>query len=76
MQCPGDGGGGERQHVDGGSQPFELLLVPNAESLLFIEDKQSQIGKGDILLKQPVSADDDVYAALFNLFNDPSLLGP
>jgi hypothetical protein len=75
MQGPGDGGGGEGQHVHGGPQAFELFLVPNAEALLLVEDEQSQIGKGDILLKQPVGADDDVYGAFFDFFDDPALLG-
>ena len=62
VQRPGNGRGGQGQcvHLLG---PFaEGLLVADAEPLLLVNDQQTQILKGQILLQQLVGADEQVDA--------------
>ena len=39
---------------------FQPLLVHDAEAVLLVDDHQSQIFELDILLQQPMGADDDI----------------
>ena len=42
VERPGDGRGRQRQHVHRGAQPFEPLLLPDAEPLLLIDDHETR----------------------------------
>ena len=55
----------EREHVDRRAHLLEALLVHHAEPLLFIDDDQAEIAEDDVLLQEPVRADDDVHLAVF-----------
>ena len=63
-----------RQDVHRRLQLLEAFLVRDAEALLFIHDEQPEVGEDDILLEQPVGADDDVDLAGGNLFEHARLL--
>ena len=54
---------GERQHVHGLLELLDALLVRDAEALLLVDDQQAEIAELDVLLEQPVRADDDVDRA-------------
>ena len=49
-----------RQHVDFFFELLDLLLVGDAEPLLFVDHQQSEIAELDVLRQQPMRADDDV----------------
>ena len=49
-----------RQHVDLLPELLDLLLVRDAEALLFVDDEQAEVAEDDVLRQQPVRADDDV----------------
>ena len=69
-----NGGGAEGQHVDQFAQELELLLVQHAEALLLVNDHQTEIFERDVVLHQPVGADDDVHAASGQVLEDLQLL--
>ena len=52
-----------RQHVDLLPQLLDLLLVRDAEPLLFVDDEQAEVAELDVLRQQPMRADDDVDLA-------------
>jgi hypothetical protein len=52
---------------------FSLCRTPKRCSSSRMNSPKS--AKADILLKQPVGADDDVYGAFFYFFDDTALLG-
>ena len=54
---------------------LEALLVHDAEALLLVDDDQAEVGEGDVLLQQPMRADDDVDLALREVAQDPFLVG-
>ena len=56
--------GRESQHVDRGAQGLEPLLVFDAESLLLVDDDQSQVFERDVFLQDAVGADQDVDLSL------------
>ena len=60
-QGPGNGGRGQRQHVDGLPELLETLLVPDAEPVLLVHDQEAEVLEGDVLGEEPVGADDDVH---------------
>lgn len=62
IQRPGDGGGGEGEHVHLLGQLLELLLVLDAEALLLVDDQQAQILKFHVLLEEAVGADEQIDA--------------
>ena len=64
IQRPGDGGGGEGEHVHLLGQLLELLLVLDAEALLLVDDQQAQILKFHVLLEEAVGADEQIDAPL------------
>ena len=47
----------------------------HAEALLFVDDDEAEVGEGDVLLQEPVRADDDVHLALGEIAQDAPLLG-
>ena len=51
IQRAGDGGGGQGQHIHFGAQLLEMFLVGHAETLLFIDDHQSEVLELHILLR-------------------------
>ena len=63
MEGPGDRRGREGEHVDRRAERLEPLLVLDAEPLLLVDDDQAQVLEGDVLLDDPVGADQDVDAA-------------
>ena len=54
---------GHRHHVDLFLDLLEALFVRHAETLLFVDDHQTEILKLDVLRKQPVRADHDIHLA-------------
>ena len=64
------GRGGERQHIDTAFQLLDLLLMVHSETLFLINDKKPEVVECDILSKQAVRTDDDVYIAFFQFFLD------
>ena len=56
-----------RQHVDGGPQLLEVLLVLHPEALLLVHDHQTQLLEPGAGLQQPVGADHDVDRAVGEL---------
>ena len=64
---------GHGQHVDGGAQPLELLLVLDAEALLLVDDDQAEVLERDLAREQAVGADDQVDRAVLEPGDD--LLG-
>ena len=57
--------GRQGQHVHVGAQGFQRLLVFHAETLLLIDDDESQILELDFRVQQLVRADDHVHRAGF-----------
>ncbi len=55
---------GEAQNVDELAQFFEPFLVHHAETVLFVDDDQTQILELDVFLQQTMGADDDIDFAL------------
>ena len=53
----------QRQDVDLAAQLLEALLVRDAEALLLVDDDQAEVLERDVLLEEPVRADDDVDRA-------------
>src|SRR6516162_1136238 len=51
VQCARNGRGSEREYVDGLAQLLELLLMPNAEALLLVDDEQAEALEVDVLLQ-------------------------
>src|SRR3990172_2470628 len=56
VQGAWDGGGGEREHVDGAAQGLEPLLVRDPEPLLFVDNHQAEVMEGHGLLHQAMGA--------------------
>ena len=52
-----------RQDIHVHAQPFEPLLVLDAETLLLVDDQQPQVLEADVLAEQPMRADEDVDLA-------------
>ena len=52
------------QHVDGGPQVLERLLVLDAEALLLVDDHQAEVLDAYAGLQQAVGADDEVDRAV------------
>ena len=68
--------GGHRQHVDRLPQRFEPLFHFDAETLFLVDDHQAQVGERDVVLGQPMRADDDVDRAVGQSGEDRALLLP
>ena len=60
MQGARDRRGREGEHVDRRAERLEPLLVLDAEPLLLVDDDQAQVLERDVLLHDPVGADQDV----------------
>ena len=60
VQRPGDGCGGEGQHVHLALHVLDDFLVPHAEALLLVHNQQPQILELHVLGQQAVGAHDDV----------------
>mgnify|MGYP000653534119 CR=1 FL=1 len=58
-----DGGGRQRQYVDGLAQVLQLLFVLHAEALLLVDDDQSQIVRVHVAREQPVRAHEHLHVA-------------
>ena len=56
--------GAKGQNVDQFEQFLELLLVHHPKPLFLVDDHQAKIFESDVVLNQPVRADDNVDAAL------------
>ena len=74
MQGPRDRRRRQGQHVDHLPQAFQLLLVLDAEALLFVDDDQAQVLELHVVADEPVGADDDVDAPVGQPLDDALLL--
>ena len=63
VQRPRDRRGRQGQDVHRRPQRLQPLLVLDAEPLLLVDDHQAEVLEGDVLLEEPVRADQDVDAA-------------
>ena len=61
--------GGQGQHVHVGAQGFQRFLVFHTETLLLVDDDESQILELDFRVQQLVCADDHVHRAGFQSFD-------
>ena len=68
LKCAGNGGGGHCQCVDVHLHLAQFLLYGNAEFLLLVDDEQSQVFEFYVFARESVGADNNVYLALFELF--------
>ena len=62
--------GAQREHVHQRAQQLELLLVHHAEALLLVNDHQPEVLERDVVLQQPMRADDDVHRARRQILDD------
>ena len=60
LQRAGDRRGAEREDVDIGLERLETLLLGDAETLLLVDDEQSEVGETHRFAKQRVGADGDI----------------
>src|SRR5215204_804198 len=60
----------QRQNVDLGAELLELLLVTDAEMLLFVDNQQAEVLELDGPAEQRVSANDDIDLALSKALPD------
>src|SRR2546430_13756572 len=58
-----------RSHVHLLLQLLDLLLVRDAEALLFVHDEKAEVAELDVLREQAVRADDDVDFARRQIFD-------
>jgi len=65
--------GAQRQHVHERAQALEFLLVQHAEALLLVNHDQAQVFENNVVLHQPVRANDDVHRASRQVFDDSLL---
>ena len=56
--------GAEREHVHQRAQALEFFLVQHAEPLFLVNHHQAEFFEGDVVLNQPVRADDNVHRAV------------
>ena len=76
MQGPGDGRGGQGQHVNAGAPLLHFLLLGHPKALFLVDDEEPQGLEGDVRGQNPVGADDDVNLAGGQFLDDfPLLLG-
>ena len=75
LQRPGDRGGGQGQDIDPGADFLDFFLMGDPETVLLIDDQQTELLKNNILGQQAMGADDDVYPALGQLPDDLLLPG-
>ena len=74
VQRARDRGCGQRQHVDGGAELTDALLVAHPETMLLVHDEQPEPLERDVLLEEPVRADHDVEPAGAQLLDRPLVL--
>ena len=74
MQCAWDRRSRHGKHIHFFLELLETFLVTHAETLLFINNQQSQIGKLDVLRQNAVRADEDSDLPLLNPFHNLLLL--
>ena len=58
----------QRENIDAAAHFLYVLLVANAEALLLVDDEKPEVFEFDILLQKPVSADNEVALAGFQVF--------
>ena len=73
VERPGNGRGGQRQHVDLAPHRLDAFLVRDAEALLLVDDEQAEVGEGDVLRQDPMRPDEDVDRSIRDA-GDDSLL--
>ena len=74
VKRPRNRSGAEGQHVHQLAEQLELLLLHHAEALFFVDDDQSQVLEPNVVLHQPMRADDDVHSAGAQILEDTLLL--
>ena len=74
IQGAGNRGGGKSEHIHVFGDGFKPLLLGHTEPLFLVDDHQPQIPELDVLLNQPVGADDHVDFSPLQLFEDLRLL--
>ena len=62
--------GAQGQHIHQRAQALELFLVQHAEPLFLVNHHQAQILERNVVLHNPVRADDDVHRAGRQAFHD------
>ena len=65
LERTGNGGGRQRQCVHIFLELFELFLVAHAKTLLFVQNKQTEVRQHHILGKKTMRADKNIYLSLF-----------
>ena len=75
VKRPRDWRGTQGEHVDVFAQGFDLFLLVDAETLLFIDHQQSQLLEAGALAQQLVGADDDINGAIGQPFADGLAFG-
>ena len=74
VKCARNGCGAQCEHVHQPAHLFELLLLHHAETLLLVDDDQSEVLEASVVLHQPMGADDDVHGAGGKVFDHSLLL--
>ena len=75
VKCPGNGRGGQSQHIHILLHLLDFFFVGDAESLLLINDQNAQILKLHIRRQYPMGADDDIHQSFFQILHGFLLLG-
>ena len=74
VQGARDGRGGEGKDIHLGAHLLEAFLVGHAKAVFLVDDDQAEVVESDVLLQDPVGADDDVHRAGFGRIDDLHLL--
>src|SRR5262249_20766677 len=74
VKCARDGCRAQRQHIHQLAQQLELFFVHDAEPLLFVNHHESEVLETDVVLKQPMGADHDVYRSGGQILHNALLL--
>jgi len=56
-----DGGGGECQHVNRGTEFLQFFFVKHAKTLLLVDDEQAQVVEEHVVAEQAMRTNDDVH---------------
>ena len=74
IQCTGDWRSRECEHVHVFDELLEALLLLNTEALFLVDDRKPKVAELDVLLNEPVCADDHIDLAALQPLEDFLLL--